>query len=202
MKILVVDNHDSFTYNLVQYLLELGADCTVITNNENRDIKNYDGILISPGPGNPNSAGLSLQYIADAYNHKIPLLGVCLGMQAIAQYFGAEIIQAPELMHGYTSEVQTQPDSLFSNIPSTFTATRYHSLIVDRKTLPDSISVIAEVDEIVMALRKENLCGVQFHPESVLTEHGHSMLANWLAECGDKAAKARAVGLSPIINKN
>ena len=182
MKILVVDNHDSFTYNLVQYLLELGAECTVITNNENRDIENYDGILISPGPGNPNSAGLSLQYIADAYNKKIPLLGVCLGMQAIAQYFGADIIQAPELMHGYTSEVQTQPDSLFSNIPSTFTATRYHSLIVDRKTLPDSISVIAEVDGIVMALRKENLCGVQFHPESVLSEYGHEILGNWLAE--------------------
>jgi para-aminobenzoate synthetase component 2 len=185
--ILVIDNYDSFTYNLVQYLGELGADVVVKRNDavsvdEVREMA-PTGILISPGPGRPEDAGVSLQLIAEL-GSEIPILGVCLGHQSIAQHFGAAIVRADRLMHGRTSPIMHEGAGVFANLPSPLTATRYHSLIVDRDTVPSELQVTASTAEgEVMGLRHATLPieGVQFHPESFLTEHGHALIGNWLA---------------------
>ena len=203
-KILVVDNYDSFVFNLVQYLGQLGAETTVVRNDEIsvEAAIDYDGVLISPGPGTPEAAGISIPMIKFCAEKKIPLFGVCLGHQAIGVAFGATVSRAPELMHGKTSEIIHNREGVFANLPSPFTATRYHSLAIERATVPDELQITGETEGgIVMSVRHKSLPieGVQFHPESVLTEHGHAMLANWLSECGDKNALIKAVGLSPVI---
>ena len=205
-KILVVDNYDSFVYNLVQYLAQLGAECTVVRNDEVEasEAKNYDGVLISPGPGTPERAGISIAMIKYCAEKNIPLFGVCLGHQAIGVAFGATVSRAPELLHGKTSQVNHQGGGVLVYLPSPFTATRYHSLAVERDTVPPEIEITGSTDSgIVMSMRhtKFPIEGVQFHPESVLTEHGHQMLANWLTQCGDKNAQSKAVGLSPVVGK-
>ena len=203
-KILVVDNYDSFVFNLVQYLGQLGAETTVVRNDEIsvEAALNYDGVLISPGPGTPESAGISIAMIKFCADKEIPLFGVCLGHQAIGVAFGATVSRAPELMHGKTSEIIHNCEGIYANLPSPFTATRYHSLAIERATVPDELQITGQTEGgIVMSVRHKTLPieGVQFHPESVLTEHGHAMLANWLTECGDQNAQAKAVGLSPVI---
>ena len=206
-KILVVDNYDSFVYNLVQYLAQLGAECTVVRNDEveANEASKYDGVLISPGPGTPERAGISIAMIQYCADKNIPLFGVCLGHQAIGVAFGATVSRAPELLHGKTSQVNHQGGGVLINLPSPFTATRYHSLAVERDTVPQEIEITGSTDSgIVMSMRhtKFPIEGVQFHPASVLTEHGHQMLANWLTQCGDKNAQSKAVGLSPVVGKN
>ena len=205
-RILVVDNYDSFVFNLVQYLAQLGAECTVVRNDqvEASEAANYDGVLISPGPGTPDKAGVSIPMIRFCAEHSVPLFGVCLGHQAIGEAFGATVSRAPELLHGKTSVVNHNGKGVMTNLPSPFTATRYHSLAVERETVPDELEITGETESgVIMALRHKSLPieGVQFHPESVLTEHGHKMLANFLVQCGDAGAPARAEGLSPVINK-
>ena len=205
-RILVVDNYDSFVFNLVQYLQQLGAECTVVRNDEVEasEAKNYEGVLISPGPGTPERAGVSIAMIKYCAEKNIPLFGVCLGHQAIGVAFGATVSRAPELLHGKTSQVNHQGGGVLVNLPSPFTATRYHSLAVERDTVPPEIEITGSTDSgIVMSMRhtKFPIEGVQFHPESVLTEHGHQMLANWLTRCGDKNAQSKAVGLSPVVGK-
>ena len=205
-RILVVDNYDSFVFNLVQYLGQLGADCTVKRNDEveAEDAKGFDGVLISPGPGTPEEAGVSIEMINYCAENSIPLFGVCLGHQAIGVAFGATVSRAPELLHGKTSEVIHQGKGVFKDLPSPFTATRYHSLAVEKDTVPDVLEITGSTDSgIVMSMRHKSLPieGVQFHPESVLTEHGHQMLANWLVQCGDEDAPKRAVGLSPVVGR-
>jgi para-aminobenzoate synthetase component 2 len=205
-KILVIDNYDSFVFNLVQYLQQLGAECTVVRNDAIKvdEADKYDGVLISPGPGTPESAGVSVELVKYCADKKIPLLGVCLGHQAIAVAYGATVSRAPELLHGKTSVVAHQGKSVLQDIPSPFTATRYHSLAVERDTLPDLIEVTGATESgVVMALQHKSLpiCGVQFHPESVLTEHGYQMIGNWLEICGDNGARARSEGLSPVVIK-
>jgi len=192
--ILMIDNYDSFTYNIVQYLYELGQDVVVKRNDEVtiEEIVSLapDHIVISPGPCTPNEAGISMQ-IVSVFSDKVPILGICLGHQSIGQVFGSRIVQAREVMHGKTSEIHHTGDGVFANIPSPFTATRYHSLIVDE--VPDSMEMTAwtmkdgEKDEI-MGLRHKTLSveGVQFHPESVLTEHGHALLANFIQQQTEK----------------
>ncbi len=203
-KILVIDNYDSFVFNLVQYLAQLGAECTVVRNDEVAAdaAKDFDGILISPGPGIPERAGVSVEMINYCAVNKIPLFGVCLGHQAIGVAFGAKVSRAPELLHGKTSQIIHQGAGVFADIPSPFTATRYHSLAVERESVPDEIEITSSTDSgVVMSIRHKTLPieGVQFHPESVLTQHGHHMLANWLVQCGDKDARAKAVGLAPVV---
>ena len=205
-KILVVDNYDSFVFNLVQYLGQLGAETTVVRNDEisAESASDYDGVLISPGPGTPEAAGVSIEMIKYCAEQKIPLFGVCLGHQAIGVAFGATVSRAPELLHGKTSEVIHSGAGVYQDLPSPFTATRYHSLAIERATIPAELQITGETEGgIVMSVRHNTLPieGVQFHPESVLTEHGHAMLANWLTECGDTNARAKAIGLSPVIGK-
>lgn len=207
MRILVIDNYDSFVFNLVQYLGQLGAECVVVRNDEIAvtEAENFDGVLISPGPGVPEEAGVSMEMIRYCADKKIPLFGVCLGHQAIAAVFGGVVSRAPELLHGKTSQVHHKEVGVFTELPSPFTATRYHSLAVERDSVPADLQITGETESgIVMGLRHKTLPieGVQFHPESVLTEHGHMMLANWLTECGDTEARKRAVGLSPVVGKN
>jgi para-aminobenzoate synthetase component 2 len=164
----------------------------------------YDGVLISPGPGTPEKAGVSIAMIKYCAEHSIPLFGVCLGHQAIGEAFGATVSRAPELLHGKTSTVHHNGKGVMTNLPSPFTATRYHSLAVEVDTVPDVLEVTSKTDSgVIMSLRHKTLPieGVQFHPESVLTEHGHKMLANFLVQCGDAGALAKAEGLSPIINR-
>ena len=203
-RILVIDNYDSFVFNLVQYLQQLGAECTVVRNDEvaAAEAANYDGVLISPGPGTPDKAGVSIAMINFCAEKSIPLFGVCLGHQAIGEAFGATVSRAPELLHGKTSQVIHNGKGVLTNLPSPFTATRYHSLAVERDTVPAVLEITGATDSgVVMSLRHTTLPieGVQFHPESVLTEHGHQMLANWLVICGDRDAPKRAVGLSPVV---
>lgn len=184
--ILVIDNYDSFTYNLVQYLGELGEEI-VVKRNDEIDLEGIaalkpDHILISPGPCSPNEAGISLALI-DRFKGEIPIFGVCLGHQSIGQAFGGEVVRAEKLMHGKTSEIFHRGTSVFEGLPSPFTATRYHSLIVRRETLPDCLEITAETAEgEIMALRHKEypIEGVQFHPESIITEHGLTMLRNFL----------------------
>ena len=188
--ILVIDNYDSFTYNLVQYLGELGAEVVVRRN----DAVSADevralgpaGVLISPGPGRPDEAGVSLELIAEL-GSGTPIFGVCLGHQSIAQHFGAAVVRAERLMHGRTSPIHHDGAGVFANLPSPLTATRYHSLIVKRDTVPSELEITAWTDEDeVMGLRHVELPieGVQFHPESFLTEHGHALIKNWLVSLG------------------
>ena len=203
-RILVVDNYDSFVYNLVQYLGQLGAEVMVIRNDEVdfSTLHNFDGLLISPGPGTPEAAGASIELVKYAAAHQMPLLGVCLGHQAIGVAFGATVSRAPELLHGKTSIVHHTNQGLLANLPTPFTATRYHSLAIEPQTLPYELEVTGKTDSgVVMAIEHRTLpiSGVQFHPESVLTEHGHQMLGNWLERCGDVGARARSEGLSPVV---
>jgi len=203
-RILVIDNYDSFVFNLVQYLQQLGAECTVVRNDEVEasEAGKYDGVLISPGPGTPDKAGVSIAMIKYCAEKSIPLFGVCLGHQAIGEAFGATVSRAPELLHGKTSQVIHNGGGVLSNLPSPFTATRYHSLAVERETVPAVLEITGSTESgVVMSMRHTTLPieGVQFHPESVLTEHGHQMLANWLVTCGDTDAPKRAVGLSPVV---
>jgi len=203
-RILVIDNYDSFVFNLVQYLQQLGAECTVVRNDEVEasEAAKYDGVLISPGPGTPDKAGVSIAMINFCAEKSIPLFGVCLGHQAIGEAFGATVSRAPELLHGKTSQVIHNGAGVLANLPSPFTATRYHSLAVERDTVPAVLEITGSTESgVVMSMRHATLPieGVQFHPESVLTEHGHQMLANWLVKCGDLDAPKRAVGLSPVV---
>jgi len=205
-RILVVDNYDSFVYNLVQYLGQLGAEVTVIRNDEVdfSTLQNFDGLLISPGPGTPEAAGASIELVKYAAAHQMPLLGVCLGHQAIGVAFGATVSRAPELLHGKTSIVHHTNHGLLADLPTPFTATRYHSLAIEPQTLPYELEVTGKTDSgVVMAIEHRTLpiSGVQFHPESVLTEHGHQMLGNWLVACGDLEARKRSAGLSPVVAK-
>jgi anthranilate synthase/aminodeoxychorismate synthase-like glutamine amidotransferase len=185
--LLVIDNYDSFTYNLVQYLGELGAEMKVVRNDEvtvdqiEHDLR-PEKILISPGPGTPDSAGISLGVI-ERFSDRLPILGVCLGHQAIGQHFGGKVVRGPEPVHGKPVEVRHDGKTLFEGLPDTFKAGRYHSLVVDRDSLPESLEISAESpDGLIMALRHKELPveGVQFHPESILTEHGKLMLKNFL----------------------
>jgi anthranilate synthase component 2 len=189
--ILMIDNYDSFTYNIVQYLGELGADVRVYRNDAITvaDIEDMlpEKIVISPGPCTPSEAGISVAVI-EAFAGRIPLLGVCLGHQAIGQAFGGDVIRARQVMHGKLSPVHHNGAGVFSDLPSPFTATRYHSLVIDRTTLPDCLEVTAwtqlpdgSIDEI-MGVRHKTMAveGVQFHPESILSEHGHQLLNNFL----------------------
>ena len=203
-KILVIDNYDSFVFNLVQYLGQLGAECTVVRNDEVEAdaAKDFDGVLISPGPGIPEKAGVSIAMIKYCAEKKIPLFGVCLGHQAIGVAFGATVSRAPELLHGKTSLVHHKAQGVLVGLPTPFTATRYHSLCVEPSTVGEDLEITSQSDSgIVMSMRHRALPieGVQFHPESVLTEHGHAMLANWLYECGDMQAREKAVGLSAVV---
>ena len=205
-QILVIDNYDSFVYNLVQYLGQIGAECTVVRNDEItvEKAREFDGVLISPGPGTPEAAGISIDMVNFCAQEKIPLFGVCLGHQAIATAFGATVSRAPELLHGKTSLVHHTSRGVLENLPTPFIATRYHSLAIEAGTLPQEVEIIGSTESgIVMAIKHKSLpiSGVQFHPESVLTEHGHQMLGNWLEECGDKGARARSEGLTPVVNR-
>ena len=194
--ILVVDNYDSFTYNLVHYLAELGADTRVIRNDDMSAAEalalGAEALLLSPGPCSPNEAGICLNLLSQAPDD-LPIFGVCLGHQAMGQAFGGDVVRAKQLMHGKTSPIHHDGTSIFRGLPSPFTATRYHSLAVSRDTLPDSLVVTAwtEDGEIMgLAHRTRPIHGVQFHPESIATEHGHAMLANFL----DLAGVKRKVG--------
>jgi para-aminobenzoate synthetase component 2 len=201
LRILVVDNYDSFVYNLVQYLAQLGAETVVRRNDEPGadDLAGFDGVLTSPGPSTPESAGVSVPIVAKAADAGVPLFGVCLGHQAIGVALGATVTRAPELLHGKTSLVHHDAVGVLEGLPSPFTATRYHSLAVLEETLPAEVEVTGRTESgVVMAMRHRTLPleGVQFHPESVLTEGGHRMLANWLARCGDPAAVDRVPALA------
>ena len=193
-QVLVVDNYDSFTYNLVQYLAELGADVEVRRNDAitvaDVDREAPDGILLGPGPGGPEDAGVTLALIA-ARADRIPMLGVCLGHQCIAHAFGGRIVRAGRLMHGRTSPISHVGTGVFTDLPDPFTATRYHSLLVDETSVPEALEVHAWCLEDsgrreIMGLRHRTfpLEGVQFHPESFLTDHGHTLLGNWLRSLG------------------
>jgi para-aminobenzoate synthetase component 2 len=201
-RILVVDNYDSFVYNLVQYLGQLDAECTVVRNDavEVTDAQGYDGVLLSPGPGTPEEAGACVDLVRHCAG-RVPLLGVCLGHQAIGVAYGATVARAPELLHGKTSRVEHDGAGVLAGLPSPFTATRYHSLAVEPSTLPDELEVTGRAGRVVMAMRHREHAveGVQFHPESVLTEGGHRMLATWLVTCGDPDAPVRAQGLAPVV---
>lgn len=205
-KILVIDNYDSFVFNLVQYLGQIGAECVVIRNDEVKpeDAKNYDGVLISPGPGTPEEAGVSIAMVKYCAEQKIPLFGVCLGHQAIGVAFGGTVSRAPELLHGKTSRVAHNNKGVLVDLPSPLVVTRYHSLSIEPETMPHELEVICETETgVVMGIQHKTLpiSGVQFHPESVLTEHGHQMLGNWLVACGDLEARKRSEGLSPVVIK-
>jgi para-aminobenzoate synthetase component 2 len=202
-RILVVDNYDSFVFNLVQYLAQLGAEVDVRRNDEvtTDEAGAYDGVLLSPGPGTPEDAGVCIDMVR-ACAGTVPVFGVCLGHQAIAVAYGATVDRAPELLHGKTSEVLHDGVGVLAGLPSPFTATRYHSLAVVPSTLPAELAVTGVTESgVVMAVRHRELLveGVQFHPESVLTEGGHRMLANWLTDCGDPNALDRSVGLAPVV---
>jgi para-aminobenzoate synthetase component 2 len=189
VRILVVDNYDSFVYNLVQYLGQLGAEVDVRRNDAvgAGAVAGFDGVLVSPGPGTPQDAGNAMAVVAACADQAVPLFGVCLGHQAIGAVFGAPVVRAPELLHGKTSEVIHDGSGVLAGLPSPFTATRYHSLAVEESALPPEILVTGRTASgVVMALRHATLPidGVQFHPESVLTQGGHRMLANWLLRCG------------------
>lgn len=209
--ILVIDNYDSFVYTLNGYLQQLGASTRVIRNDEvstaelERLVGEVDGVLISPGPGTPADAGVSIAMVGIALRTGIPLLGVCLGHQAIAEALGGVVTHAEELMHGKVSRVRHTGDSFFEGVASEFDATRYHSLAVVRDTVPESLAITAETATgIVMALRHTELpiYGVQYHPESVLTEGGYQQLGNWLRVAGLANAAEIAASLSPLLAKD
>ena len=202
-RILVIDNYDSFVFNIVQYLAQLGAKVDVKRNDEVSvaQAREYDGILLSPGPGAPSEAGICNDIVREL-GGVVPIFGVCLGHQVIAEVFGATVSQAPELLNGKTSQVFHQKQGVLADLPSPFTATRYHSLAVERDTVPAELEITSETEDgVIMSLRHRNfdIEGVQFHPESVLTEGGHKMLAEWLVRCGDLDARNLAQGLQPVI---
>jgi para-aminobenzoate synthetase component 2 len=208
VRVLVIDNYDSFVYTLNGYLNELGAETTVVRNDAlavddlTVILDEYDGVLVSPGPGKPSDAGVSIAMIAAAHAAGKPLLGVCLGHQAIAEAFGATVTNAEELMHGKTSQVMHDDSSFYDGVPQPFTATRYHSLAVVNSTVPESLIVTSRTEGgVIMGVRHRTspIFGVQFHPESVLTEGGYSMLGNWLEVVGLTGAAALSRTKSPLI---
>ena len=219
MRILVVDNYDSFVYNLVQYLGQLGATCDVWRNDDERlagpdgrydpatlesVIGEYDGVLLSPGPGTPDRAGATIPLIGVCGRAGVPVLGVCLGHQAIGEAFGATVDRAAELMHGKTSQVTHDDSGVLAGIPSPFTATRYHSLTVLPETVPAELVPTAWTDSgLIMAMRHRELPvhGVQFHPESVMSDGGHRMLANWMGMCGQRPSETLVTDLEQELDR-
>lgn len=202
--ILVVDNHDSFVHTLVGYLHELGAETDLVEADAVPDaaaaVTGRRGVLVSPGPGAPAEAGASIEIVRAAAAHGTPLLGVCLGHQAIGEAFGATVAHAPELMHGMTSRVRHDGSALYDGVPDPFVATRYHSLAIRPSSMPDDLVVTSRTDSgVIMGIAHRTLPieGVQFHPESVLTEGGHRLLGNWLTGIGYAEAAARGSMLSP-----
>ena len=208
-KVLVLDNYDSFVYTLNGYLQQLGAETEVLRNDVVSEaelgelISRYDAVLISPGPGTPADAGLSIATVKYAVEHDVPVFGVCLGHQAIAEALGATVSQAEELMHGKTSLVEHDSSLIYQGVAQPFTATRYHSLAVVDSTVPDDLIVTSRTaGGVIMGLQHASkpIFGVQFHPESVLTEGGYQMLGNWLESIGLAGAAERAKSLSPLVN--
>ncbi len=210
VRVLVIDNYDSFVYTLAGYLMQLGADVTVLRNDAfgpaeaGERIAEYEAVLLSPGPGTPADAGVSIPIVKAAVHSGIPLLGVCLGHQAIAEAMGAVVTHAEELMHGKTSVIEHDGSEFYDGVPQPFRATRYHSLAVVDSTIPEEeLLVTSRTDGgIIMGLRHRSapIYGVQFHPESVLTEGGYQMLGNWLAVAGLPSAKDAAQGLAPLVH--
>lgn len=219
MRILVVDNYDSFVYNLVQYLGQLGAACEVWRNDDERFcgpegvndpsvlrdvVAGFDGVLLSPGPGTPDRAGVTIPLIEVCGRAGVPVLGVCLGHQAIGAAFGATVDRAAELMHGKTSQVTHDDSAVLAGLPSPFTATRYHSLTVLPETLPDELIATAWTESgLLMGMRHRDLPihGVQFHPESVMSDGGHRMLANWLGICGERPSETLVTRLETELDR-
>jgi len=187
--ILLIDNYDSFTWNLYHYLGDLGAEARVIRNDQITATEAIamkpDAIVLSPGPCTPNEAGICLELVEKASGN-VPIMGVCLGHQSIGQAFGGKVVRAQQLMHGKLSEISTTGKGLFEGLPETFNATRYHSLVVERNSLPDCLEVTASTGDIIMGLQHKslNVHGVQFHPESIASEHGHGILRNFLKLAG------------------
>ena len=209
MRVLVVDNFDSFVYTLAGYLAELGADVTVERNDvaDPARVSEWDAVLISPGPGAPADAGSSIDFVLAAEAARVPLFGVCLGHQAIAEAFGGVVSHADELMHGKTSRVRHDGSALFAGLPEEFTATRYHSLAVEDASVPASLRVTARTaspddTDVIMALEHVSapIWGVQYHPESILTEGGYRMLGNWLEAAGFTGAAQRSAAMQPLID--
>ena len=209
VRILVLDNYDSFVYTLNGYLLELGAQTQVIRNDSITEeelpklLAEFDAVLISPGPGTPREAGLSIPTVKYALETNYPVFGVCLGHQAIAEAMGAVVSSAPELMHGKVSKVNHSGSTILGDLPQGFNATRYHSLAVERDTVPEDLIITGETESgVIMSLQHKDkpIYGVQFHPESVMTEGGYTMLANWLATLGLTDAVEKAKKLSPKIS--
>jgi len=209
VKILVLDNYDSFVYTLNGYLQQLGAQTEVLRNDVVSEaelpelLAKYDAVLISPGPGTPAQAALSIPIVKLALKSQQPIFGVCLGHQAIAEAMGATVTSAEELMHGKTSQVYHDDSLIYKDVPEPFTATRYHSLAVVATTVPDDLIVTSKTQSgVIMGLQHKTLpiYGVQFHPESVLTQGGYQMLGNWLESIGLKGAAAKAKTLSPLVN--
>ena len=205
-RILVVDNYDSFVYNIVSYLAQIGAEVEVWRNDDPRFgadgwVDGFDGVLLSPGPGTPEDAGVCIDVVRGQAG-RVPIFGVCLGLQSIGVAYGGVVDRAPELLHGKTSPVHHDGRGVFAGLPSPLTATRYHSLAIEPDTVPAELEVSAWTDSgVIMAVRHRSLPveSVQFHPESVLTEGGYQMLANWLVTCGDADAPRRAEGLAPLM---
>jgi para-aminobenzoate synthetase component 2 len=192
-KILVIDNYDSFVFNLVQYLQQLGAEVVVKRNDEvnANSINEFDGVLLSPGPGTPEDAGACIEIVNAAIEKQKPLLGVCLGHQAIGAALEGKVSRAPELLHGKTSQVQHKNEGVFKDLKSPFRATRYHSLAIENPNFPNDLIITATTESgVIMGVKHKTapIEGVQFHPESVLTDGGHRLLANWLETTGDKQA--------------
>ena len=207
-RILVIDNYDSFVYTIVGYVETLGATVTVVRNDAIDPatpglLDDYDGVLISPGPGAPADSGVSEDMIRLCAKVRKPMFGVCLGMQALAEVFGCTVGHAPTIMHGKTSQIEHLDDEIFAGIPNPMTATRYHSLAVEPDSVPDTLQVTAwtQGDHIVQGIRHKELplYAVQFHPESVMTEGGYRLLANWLAVCGQTNAVEKSKGLKPKV---
>jgi len=209
VRILVLDNYDSFVYTLNGYLQQLGAETEVIRNDAFSEaelpamLSSFDALLISPGPGTPASAGLSIPAVKHALESDYPVFGVCLGHQAIAEAMGARVESAPELMHGKTSRVQHSESMILNGLPQDFLATRYHSLAVVRETVPEDLVITGQTESgVIMSLQHKSkpIYGVQFHPESVMTEGGYHMLANWLESLGLSGALEKAKHLSPRVD--
>jgi para-aminobenzoate synthetase component 2 len=210
-RILVIDNYDSFVYTLNGYLRELGAETEVVRNDAfattdvAERLSEFDGVLVSPGPGKPADAGVSIAAVESALATNLPLFGVCLGHQAIAEAFGATVTNAEELMHGKTSQITHDGSEFYDGVPQPFTATRYHSLAVVNGTVPSDLVVTSRTQGgVIMGLRHVSapILGVQFHPESVLTEGGYLMVANWLALAGLPQARETAKHLTPMLKLN